>query len=450
MRTSSMIARSVAALGLFLSLASLERPALAAAPEKREAPDYAGRPDAPASAGDVALWVPRILFFPLYVVSEYVLRRPIGAFLVTAEKKNWPASLYNFFAFGPDHKAGFAPLVLADFGFNPSVGLYAFWDDAGFKGNDLSIHGATWGEDWIAGSVTERIKLKGKRVLTLMVSGVRRPDHVFYGLGPNSLQSDESRYGEDLVDGHVTLGVPMGRFLRLDGGLGLKSVSIYHGHYDSDPSVEVAAAAHTFALPYGFGRGYTEEYNQLRLSLDSRLHAPGGSGARVELEGEQGSDVKFTPESGWVKYAATAGVFYDVGDHGRVLELVGSALFADPLGSAPIPFTELVALGGNGLMRGFYPGRLIDRSAAVATFRYRWPIAIWLDGSINASVGNVFGEHLRDFDPGLLRFSGTLGISSRNSADGSIEALVGFGTETFDHGGQIDSIRVVVGTNRGF
>ncbi len=128
-----------------------------------------------------------------------------------------------------------------------------------------------------------------------MVSGVRRPDHVFYGLGPNSLQSDESRYGEDLVDGHVTLGVPMGRFLRLDGGLGLKSVSIYHGHYDSDPSVEVAAAAHTFALPYGFGRGYTEEYNQLRLSLDSRLHAPGGSGARVELEGEQGSDVKFTP-----------------------------------------------------------------------------------------------------------------------------------------------------------
>ncbi len=134
------------------SLASLERPALAAEPEKREVPDYAGRPDAPASAGDVALWVPRILFFPLYVVSEYVLRRPIGAFLVTAEKKNWPASLYNFFAFGPDHKAGFAPLVLADFGFNPSVGLYAFWDDAGFKGNDLSVHGATWGEDWIAGS----------------------------------------------------------------------------------------------------------------------------------------------------------------------------------------------------------------------------------------------------------------------------------------------------------
>jgi len=227
-------------------------------------------------------------------------------------------------------------------------------------------------------------------------------------------------------------------------------VSLYHGHYGSDPSVEQAAAAGVFPLPAGFGRGYSAEYNQLRVSLDSRAHRPGGSGARLELEGEQGSDLKNGPDAAWMRYAATAGVFYDVGDHGRVLELFASALFADPLGNAPIPFTELVALGGNGLMRGFYPGRLIDRSAAVATFRYRWPIAIWLDGSINASVGNVFGEHLSDFDAGLLRFSGTLGISSRNSPDGSIEALVGFGTETFDQGGQVDSIRVLVGTNRGF
>jgi hypothetical protein len=417
---------------------------------KRAVPDYEGRAPPPTTAGQAALWVPRVVFFPLYLTSEYVLRVPIGAFLVQAEKKNWPVALYNFFAFGPDHKAGFAPLVLADFGFNPSVGIYAFWDDAGFKGHDLSVHGATWGEDWIAGSVTERFRFKDKKVLTLMLSGVRRPDHVFYGIGPNSLQSNESRYGEDLVDGHASLGMPLGRAVRVDVGAGVRSVSIYHGHYDSDPSVEEAAAAGTFPLPYGFFRGYSEEYNDLRLSLDSRSHAPGGSGVRLELEGEQGSDVKSTPDSGWIKYSATAGAFYDVGDHGRVLELFVSTLFADPLGKNPIPFTELVALGGNGLMRGFYPGRLLDRSAAVATFRYRWPIAIWLDGSMNAAVGNVFGDHLDEFDAKLLRFSGTLGISSRNSPDGSIEALVGFGTETFEHGGQVDSIRVLVGTNRGF
>ncbi len=36
------------------------------------------------------------------------------------------------------------------------------------------------------------------------------------------------------------------------------------------------------------------------------------------------------------------------------------------------------------------------------------PIWVWLDGSLEAAVGNVFGEHLEDFKPSLLRFSGAL------------------------------------------
>jgi hypothetical protein len=432
-----------------LVLLTLARPALAE-PEKREKPDYAGRPEAPATAGEVALWVPRILLFPLYLTSEFVIRRPLGAFLTEAERHNWPAALYDFFAFGPDHKAGFAPLVFADFGFNPSVGVYVFWDDAFFKGHDLSVHGATWGEDWIAGSLTERFKFRDKKVLTLNLTGVRRPDYTFFGTGPRALESSRSRYGEDRLDARATLGMPIAPGVRIDAGIGVKSVAISHGHFGADPSIEQAAAAGTFALPYGFGRTVVPEYNQLRLTLDSRAKPPGGSGVRVEFEGEQGSDTKSLPESGWIRYGATAAAFYDIGDHGRVIELVAQTLFVDPLGPNPVPFTELVQVGGDGLMRGFYPGRLLDRSAAVGMFRYRWPIAIWLDGSINASVGDVFGERLRDFDAKLLRFSGTIGISSRNSADGSIEALVGFGTETFEHGGQVDSIRIVLGTNRGF
>jgi hypothetical protein len=170
----------------------------------------------------------------------------------------------------------------------------------------------------------------------------------------------------------------------------------------------------------------------------------------VELEGEQGSDVRRSPGSGWVRYGGTARGFYDLNDHGRVVSLSLAASFADPLGRQPIPFTELVSLGGSGPMRGFYPGRLVDRSAAVLTARYRWPIWVWLDGSIVGAVGNVFGDHLQEFKPGLLRFSGSLGVESVGSPDSSLELLVGFGTETFDHGGQVDSLRVVLGTNHGF
>src|SRR5215471_10789725 len=49
---------------------------------KRDVPDYDGRGNPDADAGSWALWIPRVVLSPLYVVNEYVLRRPVGA-LVT-------------------------------------------------------------------------------------------------------------------------------------------------------------------------------------------------------------------------------------------------------------------------------------------------------------------------------------------------------------------------------
>jgi hypothetical protein len=114
-----------------------------------------------------------------------------------------------------------------------------------------------------------------------------------------------------------------------------------------------------------------------------------------------------------------------------------------------VPFTELVSLGGEKWMHGYFPGRLMDRSAAVADLSYSWPVAPSLEATIHAEVGNVFGEHLDGFKPGLLRFSGAFGFTS-TAANPPFEALVGFGTETFDHGGQVDSIRLTVGVPLSF
>jgi outer membrane protein assembly factor BamA len=129
-----------------------------------------------------------------------------------------------------------------------------------------------------------------------------------------------------------------------------------------------------------------------------------------------------------------------------VVGLTLTGRFADPIGGAEIPFTELITLGGSEPMEGFVEGRLADRSALVATLQYRWPIWIWLDGAMRAEVGNVFGEHLAGFDMSLMRFSGTLGFASTSSEEG-LEMVVGFGTETFDSGGKVNSIRFVVTTH---
>jgi hypothetical protein len=444
-----LIVRWSAALAVVCAL-TLGTPALADAP-KRQLPDYSGHGPAPTTAGDVVIWLPRVVLSPLYLTSEYVIRKPLGAAIAGAERARLPSILYNFFTFGPEHKIGFAPIAFVDLGFNPDFGLYLFWDDAIFTGNDLRLHGAAWNRDWLAGSLTERIRFRHGERLTFKFSAVRRPDHVFYGIGPSTLESNRSRYGEDLLEAASLVELPSWRANRLEAGVGFRSVSLYHGHYGDDPSVEQSAAAQVFPLPFGFGRGYTMEYNLVRLILDTRRRsATPGTGLRLELAAEQGADVRRSPGSSWIRYSGTAGAFVDLNEHGRVASVAITALFADPLGTEPIPFTELVSLGGEGPMRGFYPGRLVDRSALVATAGYRWPIAPWLDGSIRAAVGDVFGVHLDEFRSGLLRLSGALGIETVGSTDGSFEALVGFGTETFEHGAQVDTVRLVLGTNRGF
>ena len=420
-------------------------------------PNYDGRGPAPTTPGEVALWVPRVLLFPLYLTTEWLIRRPLGAGISAAERADLPNTLYNFFAFGPDHKAGVAPIAFVDFGFNPSVGVYGFWDDALFNGDDLRVHASFWTDSWIGASLVQRIRFHGKDSVQLKLVGVRRPDHVFYGTGPNSLESAQSRYGEDKLDFGVLFDFPLWRASRIDAGTGVRSVSFRDGRYGHDSGILESVGAGVFPLPDGFARGYTAEYNDVLVALDSRRPYPAeGSGVRVEVQAEQGNDVRQAPSSGWIHTAAAAGTFWDVTGTRRVLSLFATAMFSDSLGPRPVPFTELVTVGGDtpspgafpAPMPGFFPGRLVDRSAAVATLRYKWPIGPWIAGSLQGALGNVFGEHLQGFETKLLRFSGAFSIETDSSPDSSFELILGFGTETFEHGAQVDSLRLAVGITR--
>jgi hypothetical protein len=329
------------------------------------------------------------------------------------------------------------------------------------------VHGSTFGEDWLAGSIVDRVHFGKNDWVAFEVTGYRRPDFAFFGIGPNTTQSQLSRYGQDLVDGGWLINLHPWRASRVAAGMGIRHVRTYHGNFRHDKSVEVKAASGVFPLPSGFGEDYTAEYNRVLLSLDSRVPTdvheppPNGSGVRLQAEGEQANEFDNSPVSTWIRYGFSASGYLDLTGHQRVLGLTAATQFVDSVGNHPIPFNELVSLGpvafseqvassNYQLMPGFRPGRLRGRSGAVLIAHYRWPIWVWLDGSIEAAVGNVFGEHLEDFKPSLLRFSGALGFASGHSPDGSLECLVGFGTETFAHGGQVDAVRISMGVNRGF
>jgi hypothetical protein len=414
------------------------------ADDTRELPDYAGREER-TSVGDVLIWVPRVVLSPLYLVSEFVIRRPIGGLIKLAERHQLPEALYDFFTFTPDHKVGIVPTFFVDFGFKPSAGLYFFWDDFLAPGNDLRVHAATWGPRWLAAGLTDRVKLDAENTLQLDFSAVRREDYRFYGEGPSSLENDVSRYGASRIQGGITIVSKLGEANVINLAAGVRKVSFHDPSGPYTPTTERVAQGR-FPAPKDLGDGYAAAYSGLRLRLDTRrARSRTGSGVRLEAGIEQGSAFDAGPQN-WLKYGGSLAGYLDLNERGRILTLALTSLFSDRLTGQRQPFDELVQLGGSGPMPGFVPGRLFGRSAAVATLSYHWPIWVWLNGNLQASLGNVFDAHLQNFRASLLRFSAAIGIETVGVSDNPVQILFGFGTETFDSGAKLNAVRLVFGT----
>lgn len=419
---------------------------------RRPIPDYDGRDDAGPTAEEVLLWIPRVIFFPVHVVFEYVLRQPIGWLLTTAEREDWTILLVDFFTWN-ERKAGLVPTAFYDFGFQPSVGLYFWWNDLGAPGNQLRAQVAFGGVDWLRATVTDRVQTSRETELSFTADAWRRPDYVFEGLGWDALDARRSRFIHSYVEGRVDFRVRPWRASELRFSSGVRWNDFDPNGYafaSDDPSLADAVMQGWYPTPPGFD-GYTAYHQHLSIAIDTREPRPApGHGGRLEAFVHQGFDLEQVVERRWLRYGGALGAFVDVG-HNRVLSLFGHVEMADPLGPAEVPFIEQAQLGGSPLvMSGFLRGSLIGRSAAALTFEYRYPIWVFLDGSLHASVGNVFGEHFSDFDVERLRLSFGLGFRSIGDRDQSFNVLVAFGSEPFALGADIESVRLVIGSQQGF
>jgi hypothetical protein len=296
--------------------------------------------------------------------------------------------------------------------------------------------------------VVERFRLNPNWDLTLSGTGTRRPDYAFYGIGWDSRNDDLLRYSADTIDARAATRWQHGESL-VEVWSGYRSATFADTEYDRE-SVADAIAGGKIAAPPGYYEGFQAPFVGARGVLDSRR--PGGSntGVRFDLGVEQGTDFRNAPTSAWLRYIAAAGVIYDPGGKGRSISLSLATLFIDPLGDREVPFNQLIQLGGPRLMPGFRESRLTDSSAAVLTLRYSWPVWIWLNGSLQAAVGNVYGKRLEDFSLERSRFSGAIGIESHDSRDSIFQALLGVGTEAFVSGAALNSVRFTIGARRGF
>jgi hypothetical protein len=435
---------------LVVMLATLCPGAVQGGSPKKAPPDYGG--PKPSKAKRAALWAPRVVLFPAWVVSEYGLRRPLGLLVRTAESNQWPQKAIALFTFGERNQITLFPAALFDFGLMPSVGFNLRWKYFLAEPNTLSIHAGTWGPDWVAIKVRDEYALAAARSIQLQATLVHRKDLPFYGIGPRT--PSDSRFRYQALTCEVALGHSY-RFWRaseLSTRIGVRTLAFGEASCCGEPSIAQGIERGAIPKPPGYGQGYVAEFQGIQLAVDSRRSEPDpGSGVRLEAHGESliaPAEASGSARRMWLRYGGSAGASLDVAN-GRVFGLGISGDFSDPL-LGEVPFVDQVSLGGNRPMRGFVQGRLLDRSSIVATARYTWPVWIFLNGVVQADVGNVFGERLSGFALELMRMSAGIGVRSNGSPDSGFELLVAGATDPFEHRLHISSFRLVVGSHHGF
>lgn len=477
LRRDDTLAALTGALVVTLSSAALGQERLPSeqridAGAERPEPDY-DSVEEPTSAGDVLLWIPRVVLSPLYFVSEFIVRRPLGWAVTTAEREKLPTKIVDFFTFGEERKAGIVPTGLIDFGLRPSVGLYFFWNDAGARDNDIRARIAAGGTDWFKVNVADRVELWNEdHEIGVRAALETRPDHVFHGFGPSS--SDvRARYKATELEAGATYDAQLWRSSEFHTFVSVRDVS-FDGDVGccGDFTLLRRVQDGVYPEPPGLRNGYTVALTGVTAELDTRPRrepndlpdasdyaSPPGTGVKLQIRGRHAAGLtqaRQSPPLGpsryhWLEYGGTLGGFVDLSGQQRVLGLSLIGDFADPVDEdGEIPFREQVTLGGDRPLRGFLGGRLVDRSSAVALLEYQWPVWVWADGALHYAVGNVFGQHLEDFDLDLLRQSFGMGLRTTSSRDHTFEVLLAFGTQTFDDGSEIENVRFVFGATSGF
>ena len=435
----------VVALVLVLVLARVAR----GDSPKRDVPDYDGRGNPDAQVHREGSWIPRVLLWPVYAINEFVIRRPLGWLVSTAERQRWLEIAYGWATFGRrDQRLLVAPIIEYEWGFKINAGVFLSSDDAFVHGSSFRAELATGGWDYLDLSGLAGYRLTPRTRIDARIGFHRRADLTYFGLGPDVTDHTRSRYGLQELDTHASVHyAPFG-----ESSLSLSAGARWLHYRPGDPSfgdetLDERIADGSLATPPGYPTPYTVLYARANASIDSRPPRPApGTGAYLRVHGRYDRDV--SNDRSWVEYGSEVGGALDVTGHQRTFTLLGAVDFLQSI-KGTTPFNELPNLSTD-LMPAFYGGWMIGESTIATQLAYTWPVSAALDGELRAAAGNAFGDHLSGFALDQLRGSFDVGLISNDRRDGGFELIVGVGTEPFVDGFHITAVRIAIASRAGF
>ena len=446
----------------------------------RETPNYEGRDSEAAGAGDVLIWVPRVVLFPVHLTLNWLVRKPIVWLITRAEANYFFTRVEKALTFF-DGKATLFPTFLADFGLNPAAGLTYTHSDLFADSNTFNLSVAMWNpRDWLRVAIRNEQLTFSDDTGLIVLDGefLRRPDQVYYGIGADTRTDDERIYAIERGEVGLELFATLAglnkisfstrfRIVEFDSEGARRPAIGRQNNLDGVPLERPGAIA--FSTPDtipGFDERYQLLEHRIHIMLDSRspdTQFDGGTGLRFEAFGSFEWDPQQTSRS-FFRVGGELSAFYDFSDKGHVAGLRAYTEFLiDDIGDDDVPFTELPQMGGPEIMRGYLPGRFIGKYAVALTGTYRYPVWSLLDAEVFGSIGNAFGtpDEVNDVEitgDGSQRFSfnhlyaaGGIGLRTNLDRDVALSILFGLGTNRFDSEDfGIDSIRFTFGVTQGF
>ena len=368
--------------------------------------------------------LPEVLLFPLRALF-WGLEWPIRGALRLEDRKHPFRRIVDALTWSGGTR-GLRPAFYYSTIYVPEFGVKYF--DHSSLGTDtrLDITTTTGGANYVYGDLAvEPTRTTGPVGIVFDMSFDRRGDLLYNGLG-NHTYSDapNGRYLMNALVTNLALRVrPMhGITLFAVATAGLK-------RFDNGDRVGgvdgIIYSFNTAAIP-GFSHGTT--------------FVRGGAGFDIDTR-----DTPWRPATGVVVRASfdyTHGIDGDVATYERLFGSVAlpinlwarthvlwlSATTAMTWqNDAQVPFSELPTLGGPNDLRGFRFQDFRDYTAFFATAEYRWPIWMWLDGSVFVDYGGVFGQNFADFSATRMQPDVGVGLRLVTSNRFFIRAQLGYG-----------------------
>jgi outer membrane protein assembly factor BamA len=372
---------------------------------------------------DDLLVVPRLLLTPPRLLWKG-LSYPIQAMANGEERHHFSQKLYLLVT-SWDGTIGIRPEISYQLSFTPFFGATFFHNKLLGPGTgfDVTFMLGASSDNYYARVRMRPFAFRHATQLHLLTQFNERDDQLFTGIGMDHTRGP-SRYRLTAFDIDAQVRAQVRPEVRLQAGA---QFGFRRFGNSSDPSgdpaildvycvrAENGLCTHRIdnALVPGFtGTQFLRVDTGFRVDTrDSSFRPTSGAVAELQVDYSHGLD----DPSSYFRLSASAMGVIDLWKRSHILLLRAWGMGVFPINDEPVPFTELVVLGGPDDLRGVRWGLYRDYTGMLFTAEYRWPIWMWMDASLFTDFGGVFGRHWNDFELEKLKPDVGAGIRIRTS-----------------------------------